>query len=97
MKLFGREKINEFKRKHPLSRKAIDAWIKVTKSARWTNIEDIRSDFKTVDYISSKGVYCFDIKGNNYRIVVTVTFVKGAVFVNEIFTHSEYDKWNQKK
>ncbi len=97
MKLFGTDALATFKLRHPLSRNAIDNWINITSKAKWKNIEDLRTDFKTVDYIPSRSVYCFNIKGNHFRLIAKIRFNRGAVTVNEIFTHAEYDRWNQKR
>ena len=36
--------------------------------------------------------YVFNIKGNNYRLVVIVRFTQKAVLIRFIGTHEEYDK-----
>ncbi len=36
--------------------------------------------------------YVFNIKGNNYRVVVLILFVTGRVYIRFIGTHAEYDK-----
>ena len=33
----------------------------------------------------------FNIKGNDYRLVVAVDFEKGIVWINWIGTHADYD------
>ena len=34
----------------------------------------------------------FNIKGNDYRLVVAVAYRFGAVYVKSIGTHAEYDR-----
>lgn len=97
MKIFDYETLEAFKLKHPLSRNAINQWINITSKAKWKNIEDIRADFSSVDYIPFRDFYCFNISGNNYRLIAVVLYKTGIVKVNEIFTHAEYDKWNKKR
>jgi mRNA interferase HigB len=36
----------------------------------------------------------FNIKGNDYRLVVAVDFEKGIVWIKWIGTHQEYDRIN---
>jgi mRNA interferase HigB len=36
--------------------------------------------------------YVFNIRGNNYRLVVVVKFTVGYIFVRWVGTHKEYDK-----
>lgn len=47
--------------------------------------------FNTVDYVGNDR-YVFNIKGNDYRLIVVIRFVKGRVFIRFIGTHAEYDK-----
>jgi mRNA interferase HigB len=36
--------------------------------------------------------YVFNIGGNKYRLVCTIAFQAGLVWVKAVLTHSEYDK-----
>lgn len=45
----------------------------------------------SVDYVGNQH-YVFNIRGNNYRLVVVVKFMMGYVFIRFIGTHKEYDK-----
>ena len=36
--------------------------------------------------------YVFNIKGNNYRLVVVIMFIPGLVYIRWVGTHKEYDK-----
>ncbi len=37
----------------------------------------------------------FDVGGNNYRMVVIIRYKFNKVFVQQVMTHSEYDRWNK--
>jgi len=47
--------------------------------------------FNNVDYVGNDR-YVFNIKGNHYRLVVVIRFLKGRVFIRFVGTHAEYDK-----
>lgn len=36
----------------------------------------------------------FNIEGNNFRLVVAVAYVRGAMYIKFIGTHEEYDHIN---
>ena len=63
------------------------------KNAEWNSLNEIRNDFRSVDYVGNKR-YIFDIKGNDYRIVVIIIFISKKVYIRFIGTHAEYDKIN---
>jgi len=70
---------------------ALERWYDITEKAHWKNFADIKTDFPSVDYTGNQH-YVFNIKGNNYRLVVVIKFVVGYVFIRFVGTHQEYDK-----
>ncbi|EFT3194198.1 type II toxin-antitoxin system HigB family toxin, partial [Escherichia coli] len=51
--------------------------------------------FNSADFLPNNRVI-FNIKGNNYRLVVQVVYQAGMVIVERVGTHAEYDKWRLK-
>ena len=49
--------------------------------------------FNSVDAVGSD-LYVFNIKGNNYRLIVRIIFRVRTIYVKFIGTHKEYDKVN---
>ncbi len=69
-------------------------WIKVVKQADWGSINDFQQTFGSADPLGSgSSRVCFNVGGNNYRIICKVHFgdVKCHLFICWIRTHSEYD------
>ena len=58
-------------------------------------LSDIKQDFRTVDYVGNNR-YVFDIKGNDFRVVVIIIFVSQKVYIRFIGTHDQYDKIDAK-
>jgi mRNA interferase HigB len=75
---------------------ALDAWFDEVKKAKWQNSADIRRRYATASIISADRVV-FNIKGNDYRLVVAVDFDRSIVWIKWIGTHKEYDKIDVKK
>lgn len=73
------------------SRTALERWYDITKEAEWKNYQDIKVDFPATDYLGNQR-YVFNIKGNNYRLVVVVKFTIGHLFIRFVGTHKEYEK-----
>ena len=70
---------------------ALQDWIMKVKQAQWHSLKDIRQTFNSVDYVGNQR-YVFNIKGNDYRLVVVIQFTPQFVYVRFIGTHSEYDR-----
>lgn len=73
------------------SRVALERWYDIAQKADWHNFSEMRIDFPTADYVGNQR-YVFNIRGNNYRLVVVVKFTIGRVFIRFVGTHTEYDK-----
>ena len=93
MRIVSHKKLIDFyeKRGREDSKVALERWYHITEKAEWSNLQDIKVDFPSTDYVGNQH-YVFNIKGNNYRLVVVIKFVIGFVYVRFIGTHSEYDK-----
>lgn len=78
---------------HPDAQTALSDWYRKVSKAEWNNFSDIKKMFNSVDNVGNKR-FVFNIKGNNYRLVVIVLFVAKQVYIRFVGTHAEYDKIN---
>jgi mRNA interferase HigB len=76
--------------------KACKKWYDETKSADWKNFTELRKTFNTADHVGNDR-YVFDVKGNQYRLIVLIIFKVRTVFILFIGTHKEYDEVNASK
>ena len=70
---------------------ALDAWFHEVKRARWLSAADLKRSYATASVISADRIV-FNIKGNDYRLVVAVDFGKSIVWIKWLGTHTDYDK-----
>ena len=93
MRIVSHKKLREFyeTRGKEDAKVALERWYDIAEKAEWKNLSDIKIDFPSVDYVGNQH-YVFNIRGNNYRLVVVIKFVIGYVFVRFVGTHNEYDK-----
>jgi mRNA interferase HigB len=75
---------------------ALDAWFDEVKKARWSSASDVKRSYATASIVSADRI-AFNIKGNDYRLVVAVDFEKGIVWIKWIGTHRDYDKIDVKR
>ena len=93
MRIISHRKLREFYESlgHSDSRVALERWYQIAEDAKWKNFSDIRVDFPDADYVGNQH-YVFNIRGNNYRLVVVIKFTIGRLFIRFVGTHKEYDK-----
>ena len=76
---------------HPQAKDALEEWYTKTRKSHWTNFADIRATFNSVDSVGNQH-YVFNIKGNDFRLIVVVQFKHQYVFIRFVGTNAEYDK-----
>jgi mRNA interferase HigB len=70
---------------------ALDAWFHEVRKATWRSTADVKRLYATASVISAERIV-FNIKGNAYRLVVSVDFEKEIVWIKWIGTHKAYDR-----
>jgi mRNA interferase HigB len=91
MRIIAKSTIVEYYTKNPQAKSALMEWYEKTEEAEWHSFADIKQTFNSVDYVGNQH-YVFNIKGNDYRLVVVIKFTPQNVYIRFIGTHSEYDK-----
>jgi mRNA interferase HigB len=97
MRIISRRTLREFvdslsgKKDQPAVKAAVDAWFDEASRAVWKTTADVKRRFATASIVSAERIV-FNIKGNDYRLVVSVDFEKAIVWINWIGTHRNYDK-----
>jgi mRNA interferase HigB len=69
---------------------SLEASYHAVKRASWKNSSDVKNTFAHASIVSADRVV-FNIRGNNYRLVVYVDYRRSAVFMKWLGTHKEYD------
>ena len=77
-------------RGHGALKSALDSWFEEVRKASWKSAADVKRAYRTASIVSADRVV-FNIKGNDYRLVVAVDFEKSIVWIKWIGTHAEYD------
>ena len=91
MKVLGRDRITDFMRKHAASKKSLEAWCAEADRAHWKTPQDIKDRYASADFIAGNQVI-FNIKGNQFRLVIKVRYQNGIALVEWVRTHAEYSK-----
>lgn len=91
MRIIAKSTLVEYYTKNPQAKIALEDWYNKTAQAEWHNFADIRNTFATVSQVGNQH-YVFNIKGNDYRLVVVVLFTPQTIYIRFVGTHAEYDR-----
>ena len=83
------------KSKYKQAEDALKAWIYELRYSNWDSAHDLKSKYGSASIISSKRVV-FNIRGNDFRLIVDIEYKLKIAFVVWFGTHAEYDKINAK-
>lgn len=97
VRVIARGTLNGFVRnrvdaKHQKPVKAqLDAWYAEVAKAEWMSSAELKSQYSSASIVSAERVV-FNIKGNDYRLVVAINYAFQVVLIKWLGTHKEYDK-----
>jgi len=74
---------------------SLKAWVYEVRYSAWDNANELKSKYRNASVLSSKRVV-FNIKGNDYRLIVDIEYKLKIVFIVWFGTHAEYDKIDAK-
>lgn len=66
------------------------AWFEEATNASWNQPSDIKERYRSASILKNRRVV-FNIKGNDYRLVVAIAYKLQVVYVKFVGTHKEYD------
>ncbi len=90
MHIISYRRLREFNEQHGDSLVPLDNWYKIASKANWKNLIDVQSVFPQAEAVGNFTV--FNIKGNKYRLIVSIDYERQLIYIKYILTHAEYDK-----
>ncbi|MCO4292405.1 type II toxin-antitoxin system HigB family toxin [Solitalea sp. MAHUQ-68] len=93
MRVIAKKSLRDFWEKHADSEQQLKAWYLEAEGASWQNPNEIKKDYPSASIIGDNRVV-FNIKGNNYRLIVKINYDYKMVWIRFVGTHAEYDKIN---
>ena len=83
--------LRSFWAEHPRAETALAAWYKIVSKAAWTSPAEVLATFPTADVVADNRII-FNIRGNEYRLVVHFKYRAQIAMVCFVGTHRQYDK-----
>jgi mRNA interferase HigB len=96
MNVISKRTLIKFYEQHIQAKSALEVWHSDVRKSIWSSPADIKELYSSASFLSDNRVV-FNIKGNDYRLIVHIDYSRKIVRVKFIGTHAEYDKINAKE
>src|SRR5207247_11260219 len=90
MRIAGRERLEQFCRKHADARTWIEHWLADVETAVWATPQDLRNRYASASFLPN-GVVMFNVKGNTYRLEVAIAYRTASVAIPLAGSDGELD------
>jgi mRNA interferase HigB len=93
LRVIAKKILRVFWESHADCEQQLKAWFQEASKAEWKNPNEIKQEYLSSSILTDNRVV-FNIKDNNYRLIVKINYDYQMIWICFIGTHSEYDKIN---
>ncbi len=90
MRIIAKRILREFWELHPDAEEPLLAWYREVIKEDWDTPAKVKAKHRTASIVADNRVV-FNIKGNDYRLVVKINYPYRVVYIRFVGTHAEYD------
>lgn len=91
MRVIAKKILRDFWLKHPACEQQLKSWYNEAEIATWKTPNEIKRDYPSASILENNRIV-FNIKGNNYRLIIKLNYHYQMVWIRFIGTHAQYDK-----
>ena len=88
--IITRKALIQFWERHPESQQALMLWFKIVQKTEFNSFAEVSRVFPSADKLEHWII--FNIGGNKYRLITSIHFNRGKVYIRHVLTHAEYDR-----
>ena len=96
MHIIALKTLRQFWRRHPDAEVSLRTWYRKVEHTNWATPQQVKADYPNASIIGGDRVV-FNIKGNDYRLIVHINYRAGTVHIRFIGTHARYDRINARE
>jgi len=93
MRIIAKGTLRDFWERFPDAEESLLAWYREAEKADWDTPAKVKEIYRNASIVGGNRVV-FNIKGNDYRLVVKINYRYRVVYVRFIGDHAEYNKLN---
>lgn len=90
MRTIAKRTLREFWQRYPDAEEPLLAWYREVEAEDWDTPAKVKAKYRNASIVGDNRVV-FNIKGNDYRLVVKINYRYRVVYVRFVGTHAEYD------
>jgi mRNA interferase HigB len=91
MRIIAKSTLRAFWQRHPDAEEPLLAWYREMEKADWETPAHVKEKYRSASFVGGNRIV-FNIKGNNYRLVVKINYPYRIVYIRFVGTHADYDK-----
>ena len=91
MRIIALGTLIDFWLKHADALESLSAWYAIASRSNWSSPADVKSAYRNASFVAGNRVI-FNIKGNDYRLVVAMHYNRQIAYVRFVGTHRQYDQ-----
>ncbi len=90
MRIIAKSTLRAFWTRHPDAEEPLLAWYREVEKEDWSQPVQVKEKYRSASIVKGSRVV-FNIKGNDYRLVVRINYPYRVIYVRFVGTHVEYD------
>ena len=91
MNIIAKGTILYYIKKYPNAKTALLVWLQEFSKLDCKNFHELKNIYGTASIVANNRVV-FNIKGNDFRLLVSINFIKMAAYIIWFGSHKDYDK-----
>ncbi|MGI8785218.1 MAG: type II toxin-antitoxin system HigB family toxin [Acidobacteriota bacterium] len=96
MRIISKRTLREFWERYPDAEEQLLAWYREVEDEDWDNPAKLKAKYRNASIVGDSRAV-FNIKGNDYRLVVKINYPYRVVYIRFVGTHAEYDRIDVKE
>jgi mRNA interferase HigB len=93
VKVLVKKTILYYTKKYPMAETQLLVWFNEFSKYEFGNFNELKKMYGNASVVNNNRVV-FNVKGNDFRLVVSINFAQTACYIIWFGTHKEYDKIN---
>lgn len=90
MRIIAKKTLRDFWSRRPDAEEPLLAWYREVELEDWDSPAKVKTKYRSASIVGGNRVV-FNIKGNDYRLVVKINYPYRVVYIRFVGTHAAYD------